>query len=1097
MVFVWWVESFSFYQLDINGLLQYQPDEFIALYHQKESFTLPYARYLSIFRADSGVFIGQARVEDAPSGARVLSLYSDDAVFLQIKPHPSIGPVRFFRNEVSISLSVNKIEMNAPDGYLYSTSTISMAARRGSVSAGRRALVLLNVENDTTGLFGLTVFEDTLLGAGATSFTPNYSTVDEFGSSDGFITDGLYDEAHDCFWVINGGTGGGSVRISRVSTDGAIESTTDWLSSFSISGTSQRITLDDASGYLWLVIGGSAYRWPTWDISATPESFGSGINELPIAWHPYTGTLFAGDDEEGIYTQYRLRAVTGGGADLAEVTKDICDEPGTNLITADRDADELAGITVDGFRLTRVMQRRAALLELQTAYLWDFVPRSGVLTAILRGGTSAATLDDDTLGAHVYGTSPSPRLKISRAPEGSLPKMVGVAFIDAGQDYASGYEYSTRLASEGGTESRVEIGVVLSHDDAAQLADILVHSAHIEAETYEGSAMPSMRSDVVPAGIVTADIDGTQYPMRIDRGSIVDGGIISFNGVRHDASVYSSYMVGGSTRTRTRTVSAPGTTMLVILDIPAVREPDLNSGIYIAGFSYSADWPGAEFFDSADGVSFSPVASVSAEVTTGFLTSALADSDSVNDQTNSISVNLISGSLSSISHDDMQTDKLLNYAAIGAAGRWEIVRFKTASQNADGSWVLTGLERKLRDTPGAAALHAVGDSFVLLETSKLRRIQIQTSEIGSTRYAKAVTIGRLIGQAQARQLTPLGRGLYPFRPACLDANYVTNKWTLTWHRQDKLQARFLQQPQMSESSESYKVDILDLSGSVIRSETTTSETFEYGVGNQINDFGAEVDYLKWRVAQVSSVIGTGPYSYSSSGLFAADYDTQITSRGTLIEFWPMDETLGNTLTSDSGSHNGTYYNAFTLNQAALLIDGSPSVKFTTTGRTDTAAWASLANVKAVEIWIKPDTIPSGPATIINHMNGNGVGVTAGWSLYMQSDGTIGLYVETGDAQVASLTSSTALSAGSIYHVVANFSHSSGGDVELWINGILAASGVTTAAVTLPTTYFMSHSQNYWTGCTAELTAWMAKTALYDTELTQAEIYADALAGFGP
>ena len=80
--------------------------------------------------------------------------------------------------------------------------------------------------------------------------------------------------------------------------------------------------------------------------------------------------------------------------------------------------------------------------------------------------------------------------------------------------------------------------------------------------------MPSLRDTAVPAAVVTVSHDGGTYPMRLDTASIVEGGAIQCEGARHDASIYTDYTVGGTTRDRLRPVAAIGSTQLVTLDIP-------------------------------------------------------------------------------------------------------------------------------------------------------------------------------------------------------------------------------------------------------------------------------------------------------------------------------------------------------------------------------------------------------------------------------------------------------------------------------------------------------------------------------------------------
>lgn len=1087
-----WVDSFSFYVTDELGIPLYQPNQFVAIYHRGESFVSPNKRYLQLLYADSGLELGRVALVNSGGSPATISAYDDDAIFYQCIS-PAVGDRTLYRVVISPGLGVSSVQVSPASGYKYGSNAFFVFAAKGSRFAGRDAILLANFENSTTGAFGCSIFTDIPPGDGATALSPIYSTVDEYATASGQPVDAVYDEDMDCFWVLFAGSS--NTQIAKVSIDGVIESETDWNTTFSISGAtssdSRRLVLDQSSGLLWVVIAGVAYSWPTYDLTQTPTGYGSGLTGNASAWHPYTGTLFQGNGNDPEYTQHRLQALTGAGVSLQSVVEGICDEPGTNLLPGDRDASALAGITVDGFRLTRVMQRRQALQELQLAYLWDFVPRAGVLTAILRGGSSVATLDDDDVGAHLYGTEAPRRLAITRVAGESLPNMIGVSFIDASQNYDTGYEPASRQASAGGTERRLQIGVVLSHDDAAQLASVLLHSAHIEAETYEATCMPSLYGTVQPAAIVTVDIDGTAYPMRCDSASIVDGGIVELRGLRHDASVYTDYSVGGVTRGRVVSITAAGPTTLFLLDIPALREADFNAGLYMAGNSYAPTWTGAEVYSSVNGVDYSSVGLLTSRATAGYVQEALPSAPAGRtDLTSTLKVRLISGSLSSTDHDTMAMDKTVNIAAVGSAGRWEILRFQTASQDADGIWNITGLHRAIRDTLSGANSHAAGDKFVLLDANDARRVIIENSDIGSVRYFKGVTIGRNIAQAPAQATTPLGAGLKPFRPACLHASQSAGNWTLTWARQDKKQARFLQQPVMSESTESYTIDILDLGGNVLNTYTSSSETMSYTTTLQSADFGGTVNFLKWRVAQVSAVVGAGPYTTMSSGLIGSDYTATVTARGSIIDFWPLNEAAGSTIYSNSGTHNGVGFEPINYNQSAICDDGAKTILTTGLGRFDISGFASMANVRAVEYWFDFAAVPSATAVLVTYATGG-----KGFHIYMTSTGQVGLMLED-SGTVLSILSTATWSSGTL-HVVANFDVVTSGTAELLVNGIEVASGTLTGNVAIPTGAQLSSGSAYWATATANLDRYSNKLALYDTKLTPAEVYADALIGFGP
>jgi hypothetical protein len=1080
-----WVTQCAFPDTDQIGARVYPNNSIIAVMHRK-NVSDPQKRYLRFFYADSGLQFGIVTISTGESDFKVVSCYPDDAVFYQFRSIGAPATNSVHRHYITSSLAITTQTLEPPDGYSFDgASTNALWVAPGSLYGGTRAIVLVRLENDSTSAYGMGVFEDYTQGVGASVASVSWRDVDELSASSGDPVDAVYDPAEQCFFVLCMTNPGVDTVIARVSVDGTIESETDWLTDFSISGAASSITLDTTRDLLVVVIGGVAYTWPTYDATATPVAYGSSLQAQALQWHPYSGSLFAGrrsDTVDDVYYQYRLGQITGGGETLQSVVEDICDAPGTYLETGDRACTALSGITVDGFRLSTIAQRRAAIDALRSAYLFDFVPRAGVLTAILRGGSSAATFDEDDIGAHVDGGNAPVPLAILESAEDRLPKKVGVRFIDANQNYEVGYEHATRLASAGGTESTMDVAIVLSHNDAAQLASISLHAAHIEAERYEFAAMPSLRDTAVPAAVVTVSHDGGTYPMRLDTASIVEGGAIQCEGARHDASIYTDYTVGGTTRDRLRSVAAIGSTQLVTLDIPGLRDADLPAGYYVGGATYSPEWAGAQVFDSEDGVSYASVATLDSELTYGFLTAALPDGDET-DLGNTLSVRLVSGSLASISDAVWQSSAVENYAAIGAHGRWELIHFQSASESA-GVYTLSGLLRGARDTIGAKGSSVVGDKFILLDANAMRRVTMPETHISAARWLKAVTFGRSVDDAIAVAFTAGGRSLKPFRPTCLDAQLSGSDWVITWARQDRKQARFMQQPAMSEASESYSVQILDYSDAVIRTITASDETTTYTSAMQTTDFGGNISLIKFKVAQVSATVGAGPYVSGVAGSYTLDYDALVTARSELIDFWPLDETSGTTATSYSGTHNGTYVNGPTLDSTSLTLDGAPSVRMNTSGNDDyinytPGAWS--AAVRCVDFVIRPIAF-SGNAQdqgIISASTGLGGG--NGWAINFTQAGKLTFRSDPSNVYTGpdtEIISDTTFIVGNTYHVMVNFGPTIGDDVEIYIDGILDKAGNVVSTVVFPSTAYLRVSE-----MGQHLQSNIAKLGMYNANMT--------------
>lgn len=1075
-----WVANTSFFEPLAFGsdISRHPPNSLVAVQH-RESALNPRWRYLRFFFADSGIELGRVRVADSDSEPRFVSIDARALRFLQ-HAFPSSGPlVAVYLVDIAYSpidglQPASLAGLAPPPGWRWDGNSLCMMAAR-QAGAGQRELACIIAEDLTTGHAGA-VFWDSQAGVRlAADLGPVQCRWME------------YDAASDAFWMLHETA---HCVLTRIASDGTVQ-TTNWATAFGIAGSGQSIAIDTVDDLLWVVISGVAYAWPLWDASIPPSAWGDGIDVERISLHPGSASLFGTRGNE--FVQYKLRGVTGGGISLQAVVEEICDAPGTLLTPADRELTALAPITVQGYRLTRVAQRRAALDVLRMAYQFDLVSRNGVLTAVVRGGELEATLDEHVLGAYVpaQGSERPPRLEVTRSDPKRLPRHVGVAFIDATQNYEAGYESATRLASSVGTEARSDVPVVLTHDEARRLATVLLHAAHVGAERYAFRAAPVCRDTVEPGRMLTLAVSGQSYAARVDSAHWVEAGIIEAEASRYDASVYADFSVGSTTRDRTRSILDLGRVSPLALDLPGLRDADLTAGYYVGALRYAGGWDGAVVYESTDRKDYVDVAVIEHELTHGVLLDPVPAGPTTDLRT-AIRLQLMRGNLVSLGETAWQTDPSANVAAIGAPGRWELVRFRDVAE-ADGVFTVSTLLRGLRDTREAIGTVQRGDRFVLLTAETLRRVPIDQALIGQTRYVKATPLGLDATSAVPYPHAPAGRALRPFRPACLHGVQSGGDWSLSWDRQDRRPAGFLRQPALSESPLAYQVEILDVAGAVVRTASVATSAFVYTAAMQVADFGGAVDFVRWRVAQVSALTGPGATATAAFGRQISDYDALIASRAALIEYWPLGETSGTLAASLSGTRNGSHSVSTMAGQASITADGDRSVRYwhgTGAGYTNISPWAALANVRAVEFVVRFD--PTGTVGGDHGIVGvdTSLGAGQGWRVMSTTDNRIKLilYAAAGSTII---TGNTPLDNDVTYHVAINFSPAAGSAVQIYVDGALHATGTVANTVTLPTSgiFRFNNSGN-------GMQARMAKVALYSAALSQLQALEAAAAAKG-
>jgi hypothetical protein len=300
------------------------------------------------------------------------------------------------------------------------------------------------------------------------------------------------------------------------------------------------------------------------------------------------------------------------------------------------------------------------------------------------------------------------------------------------------------------------------------------------------------------------------------------------------------------------------------MNINMLRDADNDPGFYAAACATNTaeiGWPGCQVYVSVDsGTTYSVAFNVPPpESVLGVTTDALADfaGGNIPDEISSVNVELTHGSLSSTTFSGLLSGA--NAAVIGD----EILFFRDATLEVDGSYTLRGFLRGRRGSEYAMPLHAAGERFVLVDMARMVRVAQSTADIGIPKLYKPVSAGRTLALTASQTFTNEGTGLKPYAPVHLGGGRdASGNLTINWVRRNRISAEWRDSVDVpnSETSESYVVEIYDDDEytSVLRTITgLSSPTTSYSAANQTTDFGSPQSTIYFKVYQLSAVIGRG------------------------------------------------------------------------------------------------------------------------------------------------------------------------------------------------------------------------------------------------
>lgn len=601
-----------------------------------------------------------------------------------------------------------------------------------------------------------------------------------------------------------------------------------------------------SDGIEWSGVTAWPWAFPTSVLMCKPPTSDAGI-----------AAVSAFSEGAFIYRQF----VAGDTATLGDIVAAKCLQSGL-LTSSDIDVAQLTD-SVRGYTDSSTGSIRDSLSPLQTAWPFDVRQRGYKLEFVRRGGASVRTIDANDMDAR--GPSTSPGVKITQAREMNLqlPRSVTVNHKDYDREYAVGEQYAERLSTDAVNEVGYELPIVMTASEAAQKADILLYLAWMERVDLSFS-LPNTYLNLEPGDVISLPVNGSLASVRVVSLTYTSDCRIEVTGKFASASTYVSSAVGVTTLvTAQTTLSLPGATEYVLLDVPILHTAQLDPSFLVSMYGGSS-WEGGVLMRSDDsGSTWADLQAFSSPGSTaGSATSVIGVVDSrVWDNASVLSVGMTNGDLFSVTAEAVLNGS--NYFAYGDDGRWEIIGVQNCTLVSADTYKLQDMLRGRFGTEWAMSTHQVGDNVVLLSVSDVTAVGMNTSSIGLSRVYRGVTLDADISTASDRAFTYNGVNLKPYAPVHLHGARVVSSydWMFTWVARSRTDGEWRDgvSVAISEPVEAYELVVYsgDTYTTIKRTISVSTPVATYTEAQQITDFGGAQTNVYVRVYQLSSVVGQG------------------------------------------------------------------------------------------------------------------------------------------------------------------------------------------------------------------------------------------------
>lgn len=639
-----------------------------------------------------------------------------------------------------------------------------------------------------------------------------------------------------------------------------------------IQGTPEVFTVEEGGDYLWhadAYAGGvTVYPIVAGVVGSAQHSFSAGTTPFMGTYGSKLTIAAAGSmcwgahDGGGMFIFSRASVASPTPVSLASIISAECLSTGY-LSAGDIDTTTITD-NVRGYRIANNSAVRSALEALQAPYPFDVIQDGYKIKFVKRGSSSVATIAYADVATTDSAKTDEPRITVVREMDAQLPRRIEVTYFDAAREYDTGEQAAERLNSTGTALVRIEIPLVMTADEGACCADMLLYLYHLERLDFS-LALPTRDpyNRLQPADPITIVTPEATYFCRITSLTTESNRVIKLTARLADVALYSPTSKGEESNVSSLPVALTGPSLLTILDIPTVSTYNETAGVVLAGRGAYSGWRGGNVLRSDDGgVSWAAQSGISPPgATTALATNTIgAAPTNAMDVSSVLNVKMSSGDISSVSEQALFNG--LNHFAYGEPGRWEIIGARTVTLQSDGSYNLTNLLRGRYGSEWAMASHAALDDVVLLNSGQLNFSPQPTSIIGSSRMWSILGYGDADATQNSRAFTYDGENLECLSPVFVQAFQALNgDWTIQWVRRTRIDGEWRDYVDagLGEPAENYVVEIFTgpTYATLKRTIPATTQTATYTAAQQVTDFTVQVRALYFRVSQVSALVGNG------------------------------------------------------------------------------------------------------------------------------------------------------------------------------------------------------------------------------------------------
>lgn len=553
-----------------------------------------------------------------------------------------------------------------------------------------------------------------------------------------------------------------------------------------------------------------------------------------------------------------------------DVDKAIIELLNTNpfLNFDDIDVADIATENIGGYTIPQYSSIGGKLKPLMQAYQFGIYEENYQIKFRSRSNAAnIATIEAEDLQAHEKGQAPPDEVIQTSKADVDVPTRLNISYRDSDKEFEINVQSAERFNAEGASTKEISLTMSLTADKAAQIAEILLADVISESKGFIEIRTNFKYSHVEREDLITINATDKSYTILITDKEFGRPGIVVIRGILIDSANYTSTAVGETGTSPAATLTPISQTELVLFDTVPLRDSDSDFGFYYAVYPRNPNgrWSGATVAASRDSVQWTNVTTLLNAVTFGSATDALTGTTltTVFDSSQTLNIITTSGTLTTATEDQVKANSA-NVLIYGEPGRWEIVKFVTATLEGDGSYTVSQLIRGYWGTENNIGNHEVGDSVILMSNDTVRRYGL-TSDSDFDNYFSliATTFNKFFQKTQIKTYQAIGVGSnYPAPVHIKATRDASDDITFSWFRQKLTGREWSNINWLETDTFNFEVDVLNgAGGAVLRTITASGSnapfTVAYTSAEQVTDFGSNQTSIYVNIYQLESTTGRG------------------------------------------------------------------------------------------------------------------------------------------------------------------------------------------------------------------------------------------------